>query len=135
VTRETALAAGRAFLEQALTDTCLIEREDQSLQTTDPVTGNVTKHYDTVYEGRCEVKQGGGTPAGQQSVAEANIRVGSWDLKLPVDDSPGLRPDDKVTITACPADAELVGRVFWLTNEAHASHKTTRRLPMSERMS
>lgn len=132
MTRETTLAAGRAFLEQALTDTCLIERADPSLEVTDLVTGVVTKTYATVYEGRCEVKQGGGSPAGQVEVGEAAQRIGSFDLKLPVVDSPGLLTDDRVTVTACLFDTELIGRTFFLTSESHASHKTTRRLSMSE---
>jgi hypothetical protein len=130
MTRETTLARGRAFLEGALIDTCLIDR--QTGASTNPTTGAVTPIYTTVYAGRCEVKQGGGASAGQTEVAEATLRLGSYDIKLPIDDALDVRPDDRVTITAARNDTDLVGRKFFLTGEAHATAKTGRRIAMTE---
>ena len=135
MTRETALARGRAFLESALTDTCIVDREDPTLAVTNPVTGVVTKTYVTVYTGRCEVKQGGGTQAGQTEVAEATLRLASLDLKLPVVGSENVRADDRVTILTAVADTALVGRTFFITNQPTGSHKTTRRCSLTEALS
>jgi hypothetical protein len=93
MTRETTLARGRAFLEPSLTDTCLIER--LTAEFTDPDTGVTTKTYTTIYNGRCQVKQAGGTEEGQSTVGEAVIRVGSWDLKLPVIGTEDRLDDDR----------------------------------------
>jgi hypothetical protein len=135
VSRETALVKGRAFLEGALTDACIVDREDPTLTVTNPTTGVVTKTYVTVYTGRCEVKQGGGTQAGQTDVAEATLRLASLDLKLPVVGSENVRADDRVTITACVFDTALVGRVFFTTNQPTGSHKTARRVSLTEALS
>jgi hypothetical protein len=135
VTRETTLAAGRAFLEGALTDTCIVDRENPALAVTNATTGVVTKTFVTIYTGRCEVKQGGGTQAGQTEVAAATLRLASLDLKLPIVGSENVRADDRVTILTAVADAALVGRVFFITNQPTGSHKTTRRLSLTEALS
>lgn len=132
MSRETVLAAGRAFLTAALVDTCVIERSGTPFTNLD--TGQVTTPYTPVYTGPCEVKQESGS-AGQTTIAEAALRLGLLVLKLPIVGTEGLLTGDRVTITAARHDAELVGRVFWLTGQAHASHKTARKISMSEVLS
>jgi hypothetical protein len=68
-------------------------------------------------------------------VAEAALRLASSELQLPVVGTEGLRIDDRVTITACLNDADLVGRKFTLTGESRKSNATTRKLPLLEVLS
>lgn len=128
--RENVLLAGRAFLTPALVDACLIERETDGA--TDPETGVVAKAYLTVYEGPCEVQQGAGVDSPSE-VGQASLRIGSFTLKLPVEGTEGLQPEDLVSVTACQHDTELVATRRWfLTGTQHASHKVSRKLGMSE---
>jgi len=135
VTRETVVAAGRAFLavSGALADTCIIERV--SGESTNQTTGKVTKTYATVYTGACRVQAASANWAGPGELAEAAIRRASSELQVPVVGTEGLKIDDRVTILTCVFDADLVGRQFTLTGESRKSNATTRKLPLLEVLS
>lgn len=135
MTRETVLAASRAFLltSGALTDACIVERVTNEV--TNLVNGAVTKTWATVYSGACRIQAASANWAGPAEVGEAAIRKASSELQLPVAGSEDLRIDDRVTVTACLNDADLVGRQFTLTGESRKSQATTRKLPLLEVLS
>jgi hypothetical protein len=135
VSRETVLAAGRAFLltSGALSDMCIIQRKTG--EATNLTTGVVTPTYSTVYSGACRVQAASANWAGPSEVAEAALRLASSQLQIPVVGTEGLKIDDRVTITASLNDADLVGRVYTLTGESRKSHATTRKLPLLEILS
>jgi hypothetical protein len=133
--RENVLAAGRAFLvtSGALVDTCIIERvTGESLNQT---TGAVTKTYATVYTGPCRFQAAAANWAGPTEVAEAALRLASFELQLPVVGSEGLEIDQRVTCLTCLNDADLPGRKFSITGVSRKSHATTRKLPLLEVLS
>lgn len=131
--RETVLLAGRAFLTRsgALVDTCKIEH-----RTGETTVGMlVTPTYATVYTGACRVQAAAANWAGPTEVAEAALRLASFELQLPVAGSEDLEIDDRVTILTCLNDADLVGRIFTITGVSRKSHATTRKLPLLEVLS
>lgn len=134
--RENVLAAGRAFLTTsgALVDTCRIERPASDF--TNPTTGAVTKTYTPVYpDGPCRIQAAAANWAGPTDVAQAALRLASFELQLPVVGSEGIEIDDRVTVLSCLNDADLVGRVFTVTGVSRKSHATTRKLPLLEVLS
>lgn len=129
MSRASVLARARAFAAAGFADTCTVKRV--SNVDTNPLTGAVTKTYLTLYSGACRVQTPGGA-AGQIAVGEASLRAASATLQLPVVGSEGIRPNDIVTIVTCVNDTELVGRLYHITGEHHASQKSARRLAMDE---
>lgn len=140
--RENVLAAGRAFLTTsgALVDRCRIERRAGEFT----VGTTVTLAYTTVYgpgvptadsTGACRIQAAAANWAGPTEVAEAALRLASFELQLPVARSAGLEIDDRVTILSCHNDADMVGRVFTITGVSRKSHATTRKLPLLEVLS
>lgn len=133
MSRASVLARGRAFADAGFVDTCRIERVVAT--DSNPLTAVTTKQWDTVYTGPCRVQQAAAPWAGPATVGEAALRTSALELQLPVAGTEGILIDDRVTITACTHDAELTGRQFTITGQHHASHKTTRRLPLMEVLS
>lgn len=133
--RENVLAAGRAFLvtSGALVDACTVTRK--SGESTNTTTGAVTPTYTTLYTGPCRIQSAAANWAGPTDVAEAALRLASFELQLPVVGSEDLRIDDRVTVTASLNDADLVGRVFTITGTSRKSHATTRKLPLLQVLS
>lgn len=130
MSRASVLARGRAFAAGGFVDTCTITRVVN--EATDILSGQVNQQTEIVYAGACRVQQAAAPWAGPATVGEAAIRISALELQLPVVGSEGLVADDKVTINTCAHDTELVGRSFSIVGEHHASHKTTRRLPLQE---
>lgn len=131
--RETVLAAGRAFLTAALVDACTIQRK--TADSVNLVNGVDTKTYSTIYTGACRIQAASANWAGPSDVAQAALRLASSELQLPVAGTEGLQIDDRVTITACANDSDLVGRVYSITGLSRKSHGTTRKLPLLEVLS
>ena len=131
--RESVLLTGRAFLVSsgALVDTCKVEHPTG--ETTVGMT--VTPTYATVYTGACRIQATAANWAGPTDVAEAALRLASFELQLPVVGSEGIEIDDRVTILTCLNDVDLVGRVFTITGVSRKSHATTRKLPLLETLS
>jgi hypothetical protein len=127
------LAAGRAAAARNFTDTCTVERRGATQ--TDPLDGRVTVEMDTIYSGPCRFQQAAAPWAGPAEVGQAQLRISAMELQLPVVGSEGIAVDDVVTCVTSVHDADLVGRSFSVAGEHHASHKTTRRLPLQEILS
>lgn len=130
MSRASVLALGRRFAEGGFVDSCLVERP--VAEDTNTLTGQVTRQYDTVYTGRCRIQQAAAPWAGPAEVGQAAIRISALELQLPVVGSEDLQADDRVTITACVNDAELVGKRFVVVGLHYATDKTTRRVPLEE---
>ncbi|MGE5829704.1 MAG: DUF6093 family protein, partial [Micromonosporaceae bacterium] len=94
--------------------------------------GTVTVTTEPVYNGPCRFQQGAAPWAGPATVGQAGIGLSAQELQLPVAGSEGVAKDDIVTCTSAAHDAELVGRRWTVQGSHHASHKTMRRLPLSE---
>lgn len=123
------LARGRAAAEALMVDTCTLRR--RSGETTDPDTGEVTGTYTDVYDGPCRVQQAG-TQAGAEEPGEAYVLMLRLEVQLPMSVT-GLEVGDEIEITASVHDPDLVGRVFLIRDLAHATHKTARRVQVTER--
>lgn len=133
MSRASVLARGRAFAAGGFTDACRITRVTSV--STDPLSGHVTRPTVDVYVGPCRVQQAAAPWAGPATVGEAALRLAALELQLPVAGTDGLATDDLVTITVCVNDQELVGRSFTVVGLHHATHKTTRRIPIQEKLS
>jgi hypothetical protein len=122
--------AGRGFLVRsgALVDTCTIQRKTG--MTEDLNTGIGTPTYVLLYTGACRFQAAAANWAGPSDVAEAALRLASFELQVPVAGTEDLRIDDRVTVLTCLNDLDLVGRVFSLTGISRKSHATTRKLPL-----
>jgi hypothetical protein len=132
VSREAILAAGRAFLitSGALVDTCKIEHATGMTQ--DLTTGVGTPTFTIVYTGQCRIQSAAANWAGPAEVAQAALRLASFELQLPVEGTDNLEIDDLVTVLTCVNDPDLVGRFFHITGVSRKSHATTRKMPLSE---
>jgi hypothetical protein len=130
VSAYTIALRGRGAAERDMVDTVTVQH--QTGTATDADTGVVTPTYSTVYSGKCKVQQS--TPAaGPTDSGEAAVYVSQLQLHVPVDATTAfIAPDDLATITACPLDSGLVGKVFHLRAPAHKSYATARRFPMVE---
>lgn len=123
------LARGQNAALQLMVDTCRIERMT-SRGAFDSETGDYSPTWETLYEGRCRLKnQGGG---GSSEYGEHEVTLPSYQLVLPWDVSPEIRPTDRVTITAS-ADSWFVGRPMEVTGVDKTAIKTARRLTVQDR--
>lgn len=132
MSRATVLTRGRAMAERGMTDACVITRVDG--EHTDQATGTITPTYVTVYTGKCRLQQAAAQASATDS-GEARRLMVSRQLQLPVATSTGILADDLVTITACPNDADLVGKVFRVREEMAKTEATARRLGIQEETS
>jgi hypothetical protein len=133
VSRELAVAAGRAFAADGFIDACTVVRRGSPV--TDPLDGTVTYPMSPIYTGACRVQQAAAPWAGPGEVGQAGLGLSALEIQLPVVGSEGITKDDVVTITACRNDTDLVDKKFTVQGAHHASHKTTRRLPLMEILS
>ena len=130
MSRASVLARGRAMAAASFIDTCLIQR--QTGDTTHPTTGVVTPTYSTIYSGPCRVQEPGGyarditTAPDQPQLAPHRV------LHLPVTTSTGVRVGDRVTISACVNDPDLVNVVMIVRDQAAKSEATARRLGVEQ---
>lgn len=123
------LARGRRAAERLMVDTCTIRR--RTGETTDD-DGNVTSTYGpNLYAGKCRVQQHAGQAA-QADVGEDYQLLLRLEVQVPMSVT-GLEVGDEVTITASQLDPDLPGRVFLVRDLAYGSHKTARRLGVTER--
>lgn len=123
------LARGRVAALQLMVDTCKIERL-ASRGEFDPETGNYSPTWETLYEGRCRLKnQGAG---GSSEYGEHEVNLPTYQVVLPYDVSPEIRETDRVTVTSS-ADAWLVGRQMQVTGVDKTALKTARRLTVQDR--
>jgi hypothetical protein len=130
MSRETVLARGRAFAAGGFVDACTITRVVG--QQTNPTDGRVTDQLEPVYSGPCRFQQAAAPWAGPATVGQAGIGLSAAELQLPVVGTEGIDKDDIVTCTLATNDADLLGKRFTVQGTHHATHKTTRRIPIQE---
>lgn len=124
------LAQGRAAVEQLFVDTCKIERLADGRGPFNPTTGDYDPTWQTLYEGRCRLKNQGAGSSSEYGEHEVNLPT--YQLVLPYDVSPEIRETDRVTVTSS-ADAWLVGRQMQVTGVDKTAIKTARRLTVQDR--
>ena len=134
--REIAVAFGRMEAKAGFVDTCIIERKVGS-PVTNPLTAEVTYTRQPVYgtvavPGVCRFQQAAAPWAGPATVGQAGVGLSALEVQLPVVGSEGITKDDEVTCVTSVMDADLVGKKFSVQGAHHASHKSTRRLPLLE---
>jgi hypothetical protein len=129
VSRASALARGQVAAELGMTDACTVRRVATS--GTDPVTGETSYTYSSIYTGKCRVQQHQAA-ADRQDVGEDSVLLLTVEVQLPVSVT-GLEVGDLITITSAAHDADLVGRVFRIHDLAHKSEPTARRVQCVER--
>lgn len=130
MSRDVALAAGRAFADVGFVDACIIQRVTAS--STNLLDGTLDEELTTVYEGRCKLKHAS-PRAGQSEAAQAAVRLSAAEVHLPVESA--VRVEDRVTITVCRLDPSAVGRRYTVVGEPAASYLTARRVPLQEVLS
>ena len=123
------LERGRLAALELMQDACEIERVTGS--DTDLETGEVVETTEQVYAGKCRVQQAAAT-ASEQTPGEAALLMVGRILQLPVVASAGVRAGDRVSITACVHDPDLIGRWFTVRAEFAKTHATARRLGIDE---
>lgn len=128
MSRASVLAAGRRAAEAGMVDTCAITRVTG--ETTNDLTGEVTRTTAQVYAGKCRVQQSG-AQGGEEDIGEAALVVLRFELQLPMT-VVGLHEADEVTITASRSDPDLPGRVFTIRDLMHKTDATARRVSMRE---
>ena len=131
MSREIVLARGRAAAEKGMTDTCTIRRITGS--TTDPNSGVISPSYATLFIGSCRVQQAQ-AQAQQTDAGEAYLLLLRLEVQLPMSLA-GLRVSDEITIDTSAHDPDLVDRVFLVRDLAHGTHKTARRVQVTEKTS
>lgn len=131
MSRDTVTARARIFFNTGTVDACIVDRVTS--EANNATTGQVVKTYTTIYSGPCRVKMGASQGTRRlRTVGEAPVRIEAATLQLPVPGSEGILVDDRVTITACVHDTELVGQQFFVVGEHHQTHASSRRLAISE---
>lgn len=131
------IAEDRAFANDNMPDTCLIERVSA---TTGAVFDQETGQYDlaatrtTVYTGRCRVQIRADINTNLVEPIELERQWGylTSTLQLPIVGSENIRNDDVATIVTCKYDDALVGREFNLEAPTYKSHATVRRFRLRE---
>jgi hypothetical protein len=131
MSRATVLARGRAFAAGGFVDACTIQRPEGDPQTS-PIDGTTSQSLRTLYSGPCRFQQAAAPWAGPATVGQAGIGLSAEELQLPVAGTAGIDKDDIVTCTAATNDPDLLGKQFSVQGTHHATHKTTRRLPIQE---
>lgn len=126
---DAVLAQGRAAAEALMVDECVVEAVTGS--TTDLETGEVVDTVEQVYAGRCRVQQAVSS-ASDQRAGEADVLMLARVLQLPVLASAGVRAGQRVRLTACRHDPDLIDRLFVVRAEFAKSHATARRLGIEE---
>lgn len=131
MSREAVLARGRAAAEAGMVDHCVIRRV--IARNTDPDTGEITPQYlyPHPYAGPCRIQQDK-AQAQRHDVGEDHQLMLRLELQLPMS-ATGLEVGDEVTITAAAHDGDLVGRVLLISDLAHKTHATARRVQCVER--
>lgn len=130
MSRASVLSRGRAMAEAGMVDTCTIVRITQT--STNETSGAVTETTSTIYTGPCRVQERGGYPRDISTAPDQPQLAIPRELQLPVATSTGVRAGDRVTITAAPNDAGLVGTVAWLRGQPAKSEATSRRFHMEQ---
>lgn len=117
-----------------MVDRVRITRPDPSaVRVFDEVTGQYSAPVlVTVYEGKCElsVKADINSNVVELQAGEREQLYLTAILKLPIEGSEGVRPDDQAVLLSCPVDPSLVGRRLlvqsYFGNKTYATHRRLR---------
>lgn len=132
------LDAGRDWAEALMVDQCVIRR--QTGLVTDPVTGDVSPTYETVYPTAADIAAGNNGKCKVQAISNRVLAkdaamheymIQRFDLDVPVS-AVGIQPNDEAVIVVSPFDADLTGRAYRITGPASKSISTARRLGVEE---
>lgn len=129
-TLEAALADGRRQALVLMRDRCTIERKTGE-RVFDPAMGEYTQAWSSVYTGVCRVKNTGGGSDSDLAGAQS-VTLHRYEVRLPVDDSPEVLREDRLTVTASD-DAWLIGRPMEVVDVGYAGTNTARRLTVEDR--
>lgn len=137
MSRDAALARGRAAAEAGMVDRCTITV--QTGTQLDEVSGREVPTTVRVYpapgspatDGPCEVI-GGGTIAHNIDAAGQALTTQASELRLPIGSSGAVPIRATATITHAEHDPQLVGVKLRVTGPFHQSFATSRRLAVEE---
>ena len=125
---DTAIERFRRREAENMRSECTVTRETGEPEL-DLSTGELERDYETVYSGKCSVRPatwvGADTQAGEQEV-----RLRSALGKLPHNTS--VAKDDLLTVTSSEHDADLVGRVYRITDAFHDDWQIVRKVILEE---
>lgn len=129
MSRESVTLRGRAAAENGMRDVCVIKRK--ASETT--IGGQVIRTYATLFTGqkcRVQTRLESREPT---DVGQAAVMVQRREVHLPMAVT-GLRPDDRIEITAS-LDPALVGTVFVVRDVLAKTFATARRVNVIEKTS
>lgn len=129
MSRASVLARGRAAAAAGMTDACTILRVTSV--DTNPDTGQPIETTELVYEGPCRVQERE-TQARPENPGDQVAMMRHRELQLPVATSTGVRRGDRLVLTACVNDPDLVGLNMVIREQAGKSEATARRLGIEE---
>ena len=131
MSRESAIARGRAAAEAGMTDTCTTRRQTGTAY--DDTTGATTPAWTDLYAGPCRMRQPNAS-ASRTSAGEADVLLQTPQVHLPMD-AVLLKPGDQITLTASATDPASVGRLFIVRAVPAHSQASARRYEVTERTS
>jgi Family of unknown function (DUF6093) len=124
------LTARRAAAEALMVDTCMI---DGQTGTTLYDNGSETPTYTTVYTGKCRVQiQAASSSTAAREVGDQQVSLLAIVVQVPVVGTEGIHVRDRVTLLRATYDADLEGRVFWVSQPAPSSDASARLLSCVE---
>lgn len=134
MSRESVLARGRAAAAAGMVDRCTIVRVTA---TSTDAAGRVLETVEDVYpllggDGRCRVQETFGFSRETRPSQDQNVLARYRVLQLPVEESTGVRVGDRVTITACVNDPDLVDVVMLVRDQSGKTEATSRRVGVEE---
>jgi hypothetical protein len=123
------IIAARNTAARVMDSTCTITRDVEGTQDDwwDPVTGQIvsgTGDSSSVYEGPCMIR-----PASSRRGSEVEASATMWEQLYRVRIGVGaaaVQRGDTVTITACPADPQMVGRQLRVSEAEGGTYAVTR---------
>jgi hypothetical protein len=118
----------RRAAENRMVDQCTIRR--QAGLVTDPVSGDVSPGYETIYQGKCKVQTFTNREL-MKNGGEHEFIVQRYEVQVPVS-VVGVRINDEAVIDASANDADLVGRAYRVVGLMNKSAATARRLGVEE---
>lgn len=130
MSRASILAMGRKAAELGMVDECTIERVTATV--TNRETGTVEETAEEIYSGPCRVQELGAFSREAVPTPDDPTLMRNRVLQLPVAGSEDIQVKDRVTITACLNDADMVGRVFLVRDQSTKSEATARRIGVEE---
>lgn len=120
-------------IEALMIDTCRITRPGDGVPVFDEDTGQYTNPEPVVvYEGKCriQVRSDINSNAVAAVIGEHEFTYRTGTLQLPIEGTGDVSTDSTAIVTACPLDADMVGRQLHVMAETkgktHATHRRYR---------